>query len=545
MSTSSLFLGIISGQRRRGHAEVADRTARIAGGLQRLGVEQGDNVCILMRNDIAFIEAAYAAMRLGAYAVPVNWHFKPEEINYVLKDSGTSVLIGHADMLHQLREAIPAGVSVLSAPTPPEILANYKIDAGHLATPEFAVDLEFWLEQQRPYDGPLLPQPANMIYTSGTTGHPKGVRRNAPTPEQSAAAERMRAMIYGLEPGARALLPGPLYHSAPNSFGLRSGRLGGALVLMPRFDPEEFLRLIEVEKIDTIFMVPTMFIRLMKLPEAVRSKYDMSSLRHVIHAAAPCPADVKRAVIEWWGPVIYEFYGSTESGAVTFANSADALKKPGTVGRISPGAELRFIGDDGKILPQGEIGEIYSRIADNPDFTYHNKPEKRAEIERDGFITSGDVGYIDEDGYVFICDRKRDMVISGGVNIYPAEIEAALHAVAGIHDCAVFGIPDDEFGEALMAVVEPQAGVTLDIADIRAQLKTSLADYKVPKRVEILNQLPREDSGKIFKRRLRDPYWERAGRRICGLCNVAAVVPARRSASSTSPIGRGRRVSAG
>jgi long-chain acyl-CoA synthetase len=514
MSTQPPFLGIISGEQRRDHAAVADRADRIAGGLQRLGVKQGDSVCILMRNDIAFIEAAYAAMRLGAYAVPINWHFKPEEINYVLKDSGTPALIGQADMLHQLRDAIPTGITVLSARTPPEILANYKIDSDHLATPDFATDLESWLEQQRPYDGPALPQPSNMIYTSGTTGHPKGVRRNAPTPEQTAFAERARAMIYGLKPGARALLPGPLYHSAPNSFGLRAGRLGGALVLMPRFDPEEFLRLIEVQKIDTIFMVPTMFIRLMKLPEQTRRKYDMSSLRHVIHAAAPCPADVKRAMIGWWGPVIYEFYGSTESGAVTFANSEDALKKPGTVGKISPGAELRFVGDDGRILPQGEIGEIYSRIASNPDFTYHNRPEKRAEIELDGFITSGDVGYIDEDGYVFICDRKRDMVISGGVNIYPAEIEAALHGIPGVHDCAVFGIPDHEFGEALMAVVEPEAGVTLDVADIRAQLKTSLADYKVPKHVEIQTRLPREDSGKIFKRRLRDPYWERAGRRI-------------------------------
>jgi long-chain acyl-CoA synthetase len=312
----------------------------------------------------------------------------------------------------------------------------------------------------------------------------------------------------------RALLPGPLYHSAPNSFGLRSGRLGGALVLMPRFDPEEFLRLIEAERIDTIFMVPTMFIRLLKLPEAVRQKYDTSSLRHVVHAAAPCPAEVKRAMIAWWGPVISEYYGSTESGALTFATSDDALKRPGTVGKMLDGVELRFLGEDGEPLPQGEIGEIYSRVADNPDFTYHNKPGKRAEIERDGFITSGDVGYIDEDGYVFICDRKRDMVISGGVNIYPAEIEAALHAVPGVHDCAVFGIPDDEFGEALMAVVEPQAGVTLDIAAIRARLKTSLADYKVPKHLEILKNLPREDSGKIFKRRLRDPYWERAGRRI-------------------------------
>ena len=511
---SSLFLGIISGDRKRSHTEVASRADRIAGGLNGLGVKQGDSVCILMRNDIAFIEAAYAAMRLGAYAVPVNWHFKPEEINYVLKDSGTSVLIGHADMLHQLRGAIPADITVLSAPTPPEILANYKIEPDHLAAPDFATDLESWLEQQRPYDGPALPQPSNMIYTSGTTGHPKGVRRNAPTPEQTIASERLRALIYGLKPGVRALLPGPLYHSAPNSFGLRAGRLGGALVLMPRFDPEEFLRLVAHQRIDTIFMVPTMFVRLMKLPEAVRNKYDTSSLRHVVHAAAPCPADVKRAMIEWWGPVIHEYYGSTEATALTFANSHDALRRPGTVGKILSGVELRFLGEDGDPLPQGEIGEIYSRIADSPDFTYHNKPEKRAEIERDGFITSGDVGYIDEDGYVFICDRKRDMVISGGGNIYPAEIEAALHAVPGVHDCAVFGIPDEEFGEALMAVVEPEAGVRLAVADIRAQLKISLADYKVPKHVEIQTQLPREDSGKIFKRRLRDPHWERAGRRI-------------------------------
>jgi long-chain acyl-CoA synthetase len=512
--TPGLFLGIISGERRRGHAVVAERAARIAGGLERLGIQQGDSVCILLRNDIAFMESAYAAMQLGAYAVPINWHFKPEEIQYILEDSGTRVLIGHADLLHGLGEVIPKGVTVFSVPTPSEILDNYKIIPDHLAAPGFAIDLESWLQQQQPYDGPARPQPQNMIYTSGTTGHPKGVRRKAPTPEQIAFSEQMRAMIYGLKPGARALLPGPLYHSAPNSFGLRAGRVGGALVLMPRFEPEEFLRLVDRERIDTIFMVPTMFIRLMKLPESVRRKYDISSLRHVIHAAAPCPADVKRAMIEWWGPVIHEFYGSTESGAVTFANSHDALKKPGTVGKIAPGAELRFIGEDGSILKRGEIGEIFSRIAHSPDFTYHNKPEKRSEIERDGFITSGDVGYIDEEGYVFICDRKRDMVISGGVNIYPAEIEAALHAFPGVHDCAVFGIPDEEFGEALMAVVEPQPRVALDVAALRAHLKTLLADYKVPKHVEILNDLPREDSGKIFKRRLRDPYWQRAGRRI-------------------------------
>src|SRR5215813_12423967 len=280
----SLFLGIISGDRRRDHAEVAKRAACIAGGLHKVGVRQGDSVCVLMRNDIAFIEVAYAAMRLGAYGVPVNWHFKPEEINYILRDSGTSVLIGHADLLQPLGEAIPPGVTVLCVPTPPEILANYRIDPDHLDKPDFAIDFEAWLADQTPYDGPAVPQPQNMIYTSGTTGHPKGVRRHAPTPEQSAAAERMRTMIYGLKPGARALLPGPLYHSAPNSFGIRSSRLGGVLVIMPRFDPEEFLRQIEEQRIDTIFMVPTMFIRLMKLPDEVRRKYDVSSLRHVIHA---------------------------------------------------------------------------------------------------------------------------------------------------------------------------------------------------------------------------------------------------------------------
>jgi long-chain acyl-CoA synthetase len=510
----ALSTGIISGSRVRRFEEVDARVLRMAGGLQQLGVRQGDCVCILMRNDIAFIEASYAVMMLGAYAVPINWHFKPEEISYVIQDTGTRVLIGHADLLSLLRDVIPDDVTVLSVPTPPEILASYEIDPRHLDKLRRASDVEQWLAGQKPYAGPALPQPQSMIYTSGTTGHPKGVRRHAPTPAQVASAEAMRSLIYGLKPGVRTLLPGPLYHSAPNSFGIRAGRLGGALLLMPRFDAEEFLRLVQDERIDNIFMVPTMFIRLMKLPEAVRRRYDLSSLRHVIHAAAPCPADVKRAMIEWWGPVIYEFYGSTESGAVTFATSEDALRKPGTVGKIVSGAELRFLDDAGNPLPPGGIGEIYSRIAGNPDFTYHNKPDKRAEVDRDGLITSGDVGYIDEDGYVFISDRKRDMVISGGVNIYPAEIEAVLHSLPGVHDCAVFGVPDDEFGETLMAVIEPQPGVSLDIAAIRAQLKVALAGYKVPKHIEVQTGLPREDSGKIFKRRLRDPYWEKANRRI-------------------------------
>ncbi|MCK1745150.1 AMP-binding protein [Bradyrhizobium sp. 139] len=509
---SQLFLGIISGKRRRSHPDVADRAKRIAGGLNRLGVRRGDRVCMLMRNDIAFIEVAHAAIQLGAYAVPINWHFKPEEIKYILKDCAASVLIGHGDLLHQLDDAIPNSVYVLSVAPPHEVIVAYQVDPEQLEKPDFATDFEEWLAEQPRYREVAIQGPMSMIYTSGTTGHPKGVRRAAPNLEQNAALERRRAMIYGH--GVRALLPGPLYHSASNFFGIHSSRLGGVLVLMPRFESEELLRLIETEKVDTILMVPTMFIRLMRLPETVRNRYDTSSLRHVVSAAAPCPAYVKRAMIEWWGPVIYEFYGSTESGAVTFATSQDALARPGTVGKVLPDVELRVVGAEGRVLPTGEIGEIYSRAASYPDFTYHNKLEKRGEIELDGFITSGDVGYIDVDGYVFLCDRKQDVVISGGVNIYPAEIEAALHRVPGVLDCAVFGIPDPEFGETLMALVEPQPGAKLDVIDIRARLKISLADYKVPRHIEIHTSLPREDSGKIFKRRLRDPYWEQTGRNI-------------------------------
>jgi len=510
----ALSTGIISGSRMRGFDEIDRRVLLIAGGLRILGVREGDCVCILMRNDIAFLEVSYAIMMLGAYAVPINWHFKPEEVDYILKDTATRVLIGHADLVNSLGDVIPSDLTLLTVPTPPEVAANYRIERAYNDLPRGAADLDQWLGRQKPYDGQKLPQPQSMIYTSGTTGQPKGVRRNAPTPAQVASHEAMRARIYGLKPGVRALLPGPLYHSAPNAFALRAGRLGGALFLMPRFDAEGLLQLVQQEAIDTIFMVPTMFVRLLKLSGEIREKYDVSSLRHIVHAAAPCPPDVKQAIINWWGPVVHEYYGSTESGAVTYATPKDALRKPGTVGKVLDGAELRFLDEGGNVLPPGKIGEIYSRNAGSPDFSYHNKPEKRIEIERDGFITSGDVGYIDEDGYVFISDRKRDMVISGGVNIYPAEIEAALQALPGIHDCAVFGIPDDEFGEALMAVIEPQAGVTIDVATVRAQLKAALADYKVPRHIELQTGLPREDSGKIFKRRLRDPYWEKSNRRI-------------------------------
>jgi long-chain acyl-CoA synthetase len=309
-------------------------------------------------------------------------------------------------------------------------------------------------------------------------------------------------------------LPGPLYHSAPNSFGLRAAGDAARTILMPRFDAEELLAIIEGHRVTHMFMVPTMFVRLLKLPEHVRRGYDVSSLEFIIHAAAPCPADVKLAMIEWWGPILHEFYGGTESGPVTLSSSEDFLAHPGTVGRVVPGAIVRALDEDGNETPIGTPGELFMRIPYYPDFTYHNQPDKRREIDRGGLISIGDVGYFDAEGYLYICDRKRDMVISGGVNIYPAEIEAAILALDGIKDCAVFGIPDPEFGEALMAIVEPQDASAIVPDDVRAHLRGHLADYKVPRRIEIGRDLPREDSGKIFKRRLREPYWREAGRAI-------------------------------
>ena len=511
---ADLSRGLVSGARRLSHAALEARVRRVAAGLAALDVVPGECVAVLMRNDIAFVEAAFAAQTLGAYAVPINWHFKAEEVAFILADCGTSVLVGHADLLAPIAAHIPPHITRVAVATPPEVAQAYGLAPASADAVPRAEDYEAWLGRQAPYAGEMLMPPLTMFYTSGTTGYPKGVRRPAPTPRQMLAIERMRRDVLGIAPGIRSLVPGPLYHSAPNAFAMRAARVGEVMVLLARFDPVALLELIERERLDTMFMVPTMFIRLLKLPDRVRRRYDLSSLRFVIHAAAPCPHDVKCAMIDWWGPVINEFYGSTESGAVTLATSGDTLAKPGTVGRAVAGAELCIVDDAGRILPPGEVGEIFTRFAEMPDFTYHNRPDERARIDRDGFITSGDVGYLDREGYLFLCDRKRDMVISGGVNIYPAEIEAVLHAASGVKDCAVFGIPDAEFGEKLMAVVEPLEGSALSTEALRAHLRRHLADYKVPRIIEVARDLPREDSGKIFKRRLRDPYWQAMGRRI-------------------------------
>lgn len=509
---------IISGERSLSSEALGARASRAATGLASLGVKAGDLIAIYLRNDLPFIEATFAAGLLGAYPTPVNWHYAEAEARYLFENSGARAIIIHADLIEGVRAALPPGVPVLVVATPPEIAQAYGIDPAPV--PAGMIDWATWLEGFAPYDQPVADGPGTIIYTSGTTGHPKGVRRRQPSPEQAAVSARALAQAFGFADWLDrtgeivTVITGPMYHSAPNAYGAFSARLGAKVILEARFDPEELLALIERYRVTHIHMVPIMFNRLLRLPDAVKTKYDLSSLKFVVHAAAPCPAPIKRAMIEWWGPVINEYYGSTETGAVVFCNSEQWLAHPGTVGTAMPGADVRVIDAEGNSLPAGEIGEVVAKTAGIADFTYHGDDAKRAASEKAGLIAPGDIGYLDADGFLYLCDRAKDMIISGGANIYPAEIEAELHKMPGVADCGVFGIPDEEFGEAVCAVVQPMPGATLTEAEVRAYLRGQMAGYKVPKRVDFHAELPREDSGKIFKRKLREPFWEGLDRRI-------------------------------
>jgi long-chain acyl-CoA synthetase len=511
---------ISSGERTLDAAEFNDRVARGATVLESLGIRKGDGVALYLRNDLAFFEASFGAGLLGVYPVPVNWHYTSDEAGYLLRDSSVKLLLIHADLLAPIADAIPEGLRVVVVATPPELCAAYGVTAA--LPPGLPVWHEL-VDAAAPLTREPEVAPSTIIYTSGTTGRPKGVWRDTFTPEQAAATARMLGWSYGytdyLE-GRRdpaeivTAVIGPVYHAAPNAHSAFSIRCGANVIIVPRFDAEELLKLIEARRITHLNMVPIMFNRLLRLPEDVRRRHDLSSLRFVTHAAAPCPPPVKRAMIEWWGPIISEYYGSTEMGNVTALTSAEWLAHPGSVGRVMPDIDVRVVDEAGNDVPPGTIGEVIGRGRGAAEFTYRNAPEKRAAMEKAGLITPGDMGYFDADGFLYLCDRKNDMIISGGANIYPAEIEAELHKMPGVADCAVFGIPDEEFGESVMAVVQPMPGVTLDAAALRAELRRSLAGFKVPRRIDFAESLPREDSGKIFKRKLRAPFWEAKGTAI-------------------------------
>lgn len=509
---------IVSGARELTTAQLEERAARAASGLKALGVQPGDLVALYLRNDLAFFEASAACGLVGAYPTPVNWHYTPDEARYLFENSGAKAIVIHADLLAPIAGALPPGVPVLVVETPPEIGAAYGVAPEARAAPKAYPEWSAWLEAFAPYGGPAEAAPGTIIYTSGTTGRPKGVRRSPPTPEQTETTLRNTCFIFGFDPANAdqivSAMVGPMYHSAPNAYGLFAARLGATMHLEPRFDAEGLLRRIETERITHLHMVPIMFNRLLKLPADVRKTYDLSSLKFVVHAAAPCPAPVKREMIEWWGPVINEYYGSTETGGVVFCTSEQWLAHPGTVGTPIPGADVRVIDEHGASLKPHEIGEVVAKSPQIADFTYHGDDAKRRASEKVGLIAPGDIGFFDADGFLYLCDRAKDMIISGGVNIYPAEIESDLHKMPGVADCAVFGIPDDEYGEAVYAVVQPQPGVELTELAVKAYLREHIAGYKVPKQVGFASDLPREDSGKIFKRKLREPFWEGRETRI-------------------------------
>lgn len=474
------------------------RLMQSAAALRALGVGEGDVVALLLRNSPVAIELMMAVRHLGAQWCPVNWHFKTDEVQYVLSNSGARVLIADADLL----AAMP-GLDLGTA-------RAWSTRGTVPGTPA-------WEALRDAQDGRDLPAAAPrgaMFYTSGTTGRPKGIVRAAFTPAQLQAAVAMRQTAYGTEPGMRALLSAPWYHSAPNSYALGIAQDGGTLFVEERFDAERTLQLIHEHRLTHAYLVPTMYVRLLALPAAVRARYDLSSVRFVSSTGSPCPPDVKRAMIEWWGPVIHECYGASELGYMTLLTSEQALRKPGSAGQLLPGVTIKILDEQGVEQPTGTAGLIYIDQPATPDFSYVGNPEARARMERQGLKTMGDVGYLDEDGFLFIVDRQADMVISGGVNIYPVEIEHALQAMPGVADCAVFGIPDNEFGEALAAAVQPMSGAVLDAEGIRAWLHARISGYKVPKVVTLHEHLPREDTGKIFKRKLRDPYWAGRSRRV-------------------------------
>ncbi|MDY0007579.1 MAG: acyl-CoA synthetase [Spongiibacteraceae bacterium] len=488
-------------------AQLLSEANRIVHGLRALGLGTGDVVAIIAPNCWEFIATNLAVTQAGLYMVPINWHLTGPEIAYILEDSGAKAFIVH----EKVAEAALAAKQQAKFP-----------DSG-----AFAIGR---VDGFRPFAALGEGQPdtlpegrtagAVMNYTSGTTGKPKGVRRplSGLDPETAHELYAMMQMMFGIQPGADNVhfCGSPLYHTAVLVWASTALHMGHAVVLVDKWDPEGMLQLIEKYRVTTSHMVPTQFTRLLKLPEEVRSRYDVSSLRNMIHAAAPCPPDIKRAMLAWWGPTIYEYYAATEGGG-TLCTPQDWLENPGTVGKAWPTADIRILDDEGNELPAGEKGMVYMLMAQNARFEYRGDQKKTAENRRGDYFTVGDIGYLNERGFLFLCDRKIDMIISGGANIYPAEIENALILHDKVADCAVFGIPNDDWGEEIKAVVQPAEGVEAGealTAELMAFLQSQLAKMKWPRSIDYLPELPRDPNGKLYKRRLRDPYWQSRERQV-------------------------------
>lgn len=492
---------IFSGARSLSRDAFELETRKIAYLLKDRGLGRGDIIALIMRNDFAYFTLAEAVRFVGAQITPVNWHLTANEMAYILKDCSAKMIVAHADLLDPDLAAEFSHVDIFVEPVPQEIAAAYKSRSHSFTYPS----LSETISTLEPFSGEIGPPAPAVFYTSGTTGQPKAVERKPIAPEIGQAIAKRSAQAFGLtDADMCVIMTGPLYHSAPNAYALYALRNGARIILQPRFDAEEFLRLTEQYAVTHAHMVPIMFQRLLALPHEIVKKYDHSSLRHIVHGAAPCPVSVKAAIIDMLGNVINEYYAMTELGIITCSTSAQWLEAPGTVGAPPPGVKIEIRDDENGLCPANIAGTIWVQHEATHAFSYRNDEAKAEAMRRDGFVNTGDVGYLNERNYLFISDRKTDMVISGGVNIYPAEIEAALATIPHVRDSAVFGVPDEEFGEALVAYIE--ADTALDRAELTSVLQTKIAKFKIPRHFAFLPQLPREDSGKIKKRHLKAEF---------------------------------------
>jgi long-chain acyl-CoA synthetase len=487
-----------------GHAvtfgELNDRSNRLARHLYDAGLRRGDHIAILMENNLAFMAPVWAAFRSGLYVTAVNRYLPPDEIAYIVGDCGAKALVtsfAKRETAEALADLIP-GVTI-------RLMADGTIPGWDSYEDALAGSSPEPLEQEWMGD--------SMLYSSGTTGRPKGILRPLPDagPVEGFAARQMFNR-YGLSSEAVYLSPAPLYHAAPLGYVLTVLSWGGTVVMMERFDAEQALALIERYHVTHSQWVPTMFVRMLKLPEEVRTRYDLSSHRVAVHAAAPCPVEVKRRMIEWWSPILYEYYAGTEASGSTFITSEDWLAHPGSVGRAALGV-LHICDEAGNELATGETGLVYFE-RDAPTFEYHNDPAKTAAARHPlhpGWNALGDVGYLDAEGYLYLTDRQAFMIISGGVNIYPQAIEDALVTHPKVQDVAVFGVPDAEMGEAVKAVIEPAPGHAPDGAlatELLDFARGKLAHYMAPRSIDFIAEMPRLPTGKLYKRLLRDTYWK-------------------------------------
>ncbi len=481
--------------------ELLGRANQLVHALRAQGLAVGDRVATLLPNGAEMIEIYLAALQAGWYLVPINFHLVAPEVAYILKDSGAKVFVSDERFVDAAKAAADeAGI-------PPD---------GRLAVGDVPGFASF--AAVRDAQPTTLPEDRTigdvMNYTSGTTGNPKGIHRKlmGVTPEQAALGLSGLLFLFGIQPQDDNvhIIGSPLYHTAVLRFGSASLHLGHTVVLMDKWLPEEMLRLIEERRVTTSHMVPTQFHRLLALPEDVRAKYDMSSLQHMIHAAAPCPIPVKEQMIAWWGNAVDEYYAASEGGG-TLVTAEEWLQKPGTVGKPWPISEIAIFDDEGNRIDEpGVIGTVYMAMQ-SMDFEYHGDKEKTEKNRIGAFFTVGDVGFLDEDGFLFLRDRKIDMIISGGANIYPAEIESVLLTHPKVGDAAVFGIPHEDWGEEVKAVIEPAEGIEANDAladEILAYCTDKLAKFKTPKTIDFTNEMPRDPNGKLYKRKLRDPYWE-------------------------------------